>query len=317
MNKKFFLLLFLAVFLSGCGSNPNLITEETAPENLQKYNEMEDVMKINEIKNGLTPNVKPNNQYKPNNMNENNQNEQENQNQEEEQNQLVELTEQYDSALIKTNLGDIKVKFYGSDSPITVNNFMNLAAKGFYDGIKFHRVIKDFMIQGGDPNSKSDDRSTHGTGGPGYRFQDEFNSHKLVKGSLAMANSGPDTNGSQFFIVTADSASWLDGKHTNFGEVIEGMDTVLKIEKVDTDENDNPIEEVVIKGIELLNSTASTESGLVGPEKPADEDIDLELETSGEVIEEAPVQEEENSTIEAELKEEEKETENDDPEIKE
>jgi peptidyl-prolyl cis-trans isomerase B (cyclophilin B) len=294
MFKKFLFLFLFLFILSGCTSNPNLITEETAPESLQRYNEAEDVMKINEIKNGLTPNVKSNNQYKPNNMNENNQKEQVNQNQEEEQSQLVELTKQYDSALIKTNLGDIKVKFYGDVSPITVNNFMNLAAKGFYDGTKFHRVIKDFMIQGGDPNSKNDDWSTHGSGGPGYKFQDEFNSHKLIKGSLAMANSGPNTNGSQFFIVTADSASWLDGKHTNFGEVVEGMDTVLKIETVKVNENDHPIEDVVINNIELLNSSASSENGLIGPEKPELED-DVELDS------EMPEEEDKNLNSEEEI----------------
>jgi cyclophilin family peptidyl-prolyl cis-trans isomerase len=135
---------------------------------------------------------------------------------------------------------------------------MSLAEKGFYNGTKFHRVIKGFMIQGGDPNSKNDDWSTHGFGGPGYNFKDEFNSHKLVKGSLAMANSGPNTNGSQFFIVTADSTPWLDGKHTNFGEVVEGMDIVLKIEAVKVNENDHPIEDVIVNNIELFNSLSTS-----------------------------------------------------------
>jgi len=162
------------------------------------------------------------------------------------------LVKKYSQAVLKTNFGDIKVKFYGADSPITVNNFLTLAKKGFYDGTKFHRVIKDFMIQGGDPNSKDDDWSNDGTGGPGYAFNDEFNSHKLVKGSLAMANAGPDTNGSQFFIVTAAATPWLDGKHTNFGEVVSGMDVVDKIQNVATNQNDHPTKDVIIKSIELV-----------------------------------------------------------------
>jgi cyclophilin family peptidyl-prolyl cis-trans isomerase len=164
----------------------------------------------------------------------------------------MDYVEKYDGAVIKTNYGDIKVKFYNQDSPVTVNNFLKLADEKFYDGTKFHRVIKDFMIQGGDPNSKDDDWSNDGTGGPGYTFQDEFNKYPLVKGSLAMANSGPNTNGSQFFIVTADATPWLDGKHTNFGEVTEGMDVVDKISQVKTNQNDHPLEDVTVTGIELL-----------------------------------------------------------------
>lgn len=162
------------------------------------------------------------------------------------------LAKVYSQAILKTNFGDIKVRFYGADSPITVNNFMSLAEKGFYDDTKFHRVIKDFMIQGGDPNSKDDDWSNDGTGGPGYSFQDEFNSHGLVRGSLAMANAGPNTNGSQFFIVTAAATPWLDGKHTNFGEIVSGMEVVDKIEQVEVNGNNHPIKDVVIKSIELL-----------------------------------------------------------------
>ncbi|MCU0680356.1 MAG: peptidylprolyl isomerase [Planctomycetes bacterium] len=135
---------------------------------------------------------------------------------------------------------------------MTVNNFFNLAQEGFYNGTKFHRVIKDFMIQGGDPNSKDDDWSNDGMGGPGYKFGDEFNKHTLVRGSLAMANSGPNTNGSQFFIVTAESTPWLDGKHVNLGEVIEGMDVVDKIENMDTNENDHPLKDATINSIELI-----------------------------------------------------------------
>jgi len=162
------------------------------------------------------------------------------------------LVKEYSQALIKTNYGDIKVKFYGADSPLTVNNFLNLAKAGFYDGIKFHRVIKDFMIQGGDPLSKGTDTSVWGTGGPGYKFADEFNAHKLVAGSLAMANAGPGTNGSQFFIVTAAATPWLDGHHTNFGEVVSGLDVVKKIEAVETGTADRPVKDVIISGVELL-----------------------------------------------------------------
>ena len=162
------------------------------------------------------------------------------------------LLKEYSQALIKTNYGDIKVKFYGADSPTTVNNFLNLAKAGFYDGIKFHRVIKDFMIQGGDPLTKGTDTSLWGTGGPGYQFADEFNSHKLVAGSLAMANAGPGTNGSQFFIVTATATPWLDGHHTNFGEVVSGMDVVKKIEAVETGAVDRPVKDVIISSVDLL-----------------------------------------------------------------
>ncbi|MFA5131053.1 MAG: peptidylprolyl isomerase [Patescibacteria group bacterium] len=166
--------------------------------------------------------------------------------------QQEDLTKKYSQALIKTSVGDITVKFYASDSPVTVNNFLNLAQSGFYNGTKFHRVIKDFMIQGGDPLSKESNTAAWGTGGPGYQFADEFNTHKLVLGSLAMANSGPDTNGSQFFIVTAAETPWLDGHHTNFGQVSAGMDVVKKIEAVQTGVNDRPVQDVVITGIELL-----------------------------------------------------------------
>lgn len=165
---------------------------------------------------------------------------------------MEDLLSQYNGAIIKTSSGDIKVKFYNQESPLTVNNFLNLAKKGFYDGTRFHRVIADFMIQGGDPNSKDDDWTNDGTGGPGYKFADEINTHKLVKGSLAMANSGKNTNGSQFFIVTAASTPWLDGKHTNFGEVVEGMDVVAKIEAVKVNENDHPLNDIEIKSIELI-----------------------------------------------------------------
>ena len=153
--------------------------------------------------------------------------------------------------ILKTNMGDITLELFPVDAPKTVENFITLSQKGFYDGTKFHRVIKDFMIQGGDPNSKDDDWSNDGTGGPGYTFPDEINEHKVVRGALAMANAGPNTNGSQFFIVTVESAPWLDGLHTVFGRVIEGMDTVTKIENLETtgDLANHPIDDAVIKSV--------------------------------------------------------------------
>ncbi len=162
------------------------------------------------------------------------------------------LTKKYSQAIIKTSLGNITVKFYATESPMTVNNFLNLAQAGFYNGTKFHRVIKDFMIQGGDPLSKESDTSVWGTGGPGYQFKDEINTHKLVLGSLAMANAGAGTNGSQFFIVTIPETPWLDGKHTNFGQVTAGMDVVKKIEAVATGVNDRPVQDVIINSVELV-----------------------------------------------------------------
>lgn len=158
----------------------------------------------------------------------------------------------YNQAIIKTNLGDIKLSLYGDMSKNTVNNFLNLAKLGFYNQTKFHRVISGFMIQAGDPNTKTDNTASYGTGGPGYTFADEINNEKLVKGSLAMANAGPNTNGSQFFIVTADSTPWLDGAHTNFGEVIEGMSVVETIEQTKTNDKDLPLNDVIIKEIVIV-----------------------------------------------------------------
>ena len=148
------------------------------------------------------------------------------------------------SATLRTNHGDIEITFFDEDAPKTVGNFVKLANEGFYDGVIFHRVIKDFMIQGGDPTGT-------GTGGPGYTFEDEFNANKVVRGALAMANAGPNTNGSQFFIVTTDEAPWLDGKHTVFGEVTSGMDVVDKIEGLDTDARDKPRDEARIESVEV------------------------------------------------------------------
>ncbi len=219
--KKFIILPFLLLIFTGCSNDQSADKQSMANENL----------KVGESPIMQSVKIDSNN--------------------------FSDLVSQYSQAIIKTNQGDITVSFYASDSPFTVNNFLNLAKLGFYDGTKFHRVIKGFMIQGGDPNSKDNDWSDDGRGGPGYRFGDEFNSHKLVRGSLAMANSGPNTNGSQFFIVTAESTDWLDGKHTNFGKVKTGIDVVAKIENIKNNGKDgnpsyHPTEDVVINSIELL-----------------------------------------------------------------
>jgi len=147
-------------------------------------------------------------------------------------------------ATLHTNQGDITIDFFDADAPKTVENFRKLAADGFYDGLSFHRVIRDFMIQGGCPEGT-------GTGGPGYTFDDEFNDHKVERGALAMANAGPNTNGSQFFIVTTGAAPWLDGKHTVFGEVTAGMGVVDQIERTQTEAGDRPSEPQVIESVEL------------------------------------------------------------------
>lgn len=162
------------------------------------------------------------------------------------------LPVQASGAIFKTSLGDIEVVFFADKAPKTVENFITLAQKGFYDQTKFHRVIKDFMVQGGDPLSKNDAQmAVWGTGGPGYQFADEINNEKIARGALAMANSGPNTNGSQFFIVTAAATPWLDGKHTVFGKVVKGMEIVDKIERVETGERDVPKTAVVITQVVL------------------------------------------------------------------
>ena len=148
------------------------------------------------------------------------------------------------TAVMHTNHGDITLELFDEEAPKTVANFKKLAGDNFYNGVIFHRVIKDFMIQGGDPTGT-------GTGGPGYTFEDEFNDNKVVRGALAMANAGPNTNGSQFFIVTTDAAPWLDGKHTVFGRVVEGMEVVDKIEGSETDGRDKPREEARIESVTL------------------------------------------------------------------
>jgi peptidyl-prolyl cis-trans isomerase B (cyclophilin B) len=147
-------------------------------------------------------------------------------------------------ATMQTTDGSITLELFDEDAPKTVENFRRLAAEGFYDGLAFHRVIKDFMIQGGCPEGT-------GTGGPGYTFPDEINSHRVVHGALAMANAGPDTNGSQFFIVTARACPWLDGKHTVFGRVRDGQDVVDSLERVPTDASDRPTRTIGIDSIEL------------------------------------------------------------------
>ena len=148
------------------------------------------------------------------------------------------------SATLQTNHGTIEIELFPEDAPKTVENFERLAREGFYDGVVFHRVIPDFMIQGGDPTGT-------GTGGPGYTFEDEFNDHKVERGALAMANAGPNTNGSQFFVVTAEACPWLDGKHTVFGRVTAGMDVVDRISQLPRDARDKPREPATIERVEL------------------------------------------------------------------
>jgi peptidyl-prolyl cis-trans isomerase B (cyclophilin B) len=147
-------------------------------------------------------------------------------------------------AIMHTTHGAIALELFDDDAPKTVQNFRRLASEGFYDGLIFHRVIRDFMIQGGCPHGT-------GTGGPGYEFEDEINDHKIVRGTLAMANRGPNTNGSQFFLVTAEATPWLDGRHTAFGRVVDGMDAVDAIEALETDARDRPTEPAGIERIEL------------------------------------------------------------------
>jgi peptidyl-prolyl cis-trans isomerase B (cyclophilin B) len=146
------------------------------------------------------------------------------------------------TAVMNTSQGTIELELFDADAPKTVDNFTKLAGEGFYDGLTFHRVIPDFMIQAGCPRGD-------GTGGPGYQFEDEFNDHPVARGYLAMANAGPDTNGSQFFIVTTEAAPWLDGKHTVFGRVTSGQDVADAISSVERDSRDKPVEPVVIESI--------------------------------------------------------------------
>jgi peptidyl-prolyl cis-trans isomerase B (cyclophilin B) len=153
------------------------------------------------------------------------------------------------NATLQTNHGAIAVELFPDDAPKTVDNFVKLARDGFYDGLIFHRVIPDFMIQGGDPTGT-------GSGGPGYSFEDEFNKHKVERGALAMANAGPNTNGSQFFIVTADACPWLDGKHTVFGRVTDGMDVVDTISELPRDSRDKPRDDAVMERVVIDDRAA-------------------------------------------------------------
>ena len=148
------------------------------------------------------------------------------------------------SATLHTSEGAVELELYPAEAPKTVENFATLAGDGFYDGLTFHRVIPDFMIQAGCPRGD-------GTGGPGYQFEDEFNDHLATRGALAMANAGPNTNGSQFFIVTAEATPWLDGKHTVFGRVTGGQGVVDRISAVDRDGRDRPLAPVVIERVQL------------------------------------------------------------------
>ena len=156
-------------------------------------------------------------------------------------------------AVIETTLGNIELELQNDIAPGHVKNFKDLAEKGFYDGTTFHRVIPGFMIQGGDPNTKSDDRSTHGMGGPGYTIKAEFSSTPHTRGVLSMARSqDPDSAGSQFFIVVKDS-SFLDNQYTVFGRVTKGMEVVDKIVSVPRDSKDNPDEKVEMKSVKMIN----------------------------------------------------------------
>jgi len=159
-------------------------------------------------------------------------------------------------ATLVTSEGDVKIELFNTVAPKTVANFVLLSQKDFYDGVKFHRVIDNFMIQTGDPLSKDEDPANDGTGGPGYTFADEVSpdSPKLIKGIVAMANSGPNTNGSQFFIITQDATPWLDGLHTPFGQVVYGLEVVDKIGKTKIDENDRPTKDIIVKDIIITNS---------------------------------------------------------------
>ena len=148
------------------------------------------------------------------------------------------------AAALRTTEGVIVLELFDKDAPETVANFRKLAAEGFYEGLTFHRIIKDFMVQAGCPVG-------NGTGGPGYQFDDEINDHKIVRGTLAMANAGPNTNGSQFFIVTAEATPWLDGKHTVFGQVTGGEDVLERLNELPTAGADKPVTPVYISSIEL------------------------------------------------------------------
>lgn len=237
MNKtKTLFLLLILVTLSGCASPDTSKTKEQT-NNDDYFSSMMNIK--NKAEKDIQNSYDQKNNQINNAMNENEEN--------------INYAEKYSGAVLNTNLGKITLKFFPESAPKTVNNFLKLASQGFYDGTKFHRVIKDFMIQGGDPLSKDDSKkSLWGTGGPGYKFDDELSGQETYsQGALAMANSGPNTNGSQFFIVTATPGYPLPPNYTVFGEVSEGLETALKIQEVKTDSGDKPLEDVTIESIDL------------------------------------------------------------------
>lgn len=243
MSKtKILIFLPLLIFLAGC-VKPNEDTQAVPKIQEQKTDDSYVSSMLN-IKNKAEKDIQQAAETKNNQIN-NAMNENE---------QDFSYIEKYSGATLNTNLGKITLKFFPESAPKTVNNFLKLAAEGFYDGTRFHRVIKDFMIQSGDPNSKNDSqKSLWGTGGPGYKFADELTGKETyTQGTLAMANSGPDTNGSQFFIVTASPGYPLPPSYTVFGEVSQGLDTALKIQEVKTDSSNRPLENVTIESIELI-----------------------------------------------------------------
>jgi len=246
-----FLTLVVVVGLSACSQKEE--GKKTSEKDSLKYaldmSSLSEEAKKEEAKKAPAqekqlPKENINNSIKENNMNENAQTLGDNSS----------LVKKYPSARIKTNQGDMEVKFNGEETPVTVGNFLKLSQEGFYSGTKFHRVIKGFMIQGGDSLSKDEAlKDRWGTGGPGYSFNDELKgTEKYPQGTLAMANSGPDTNGSQFFIVTADPEAPLPASYTVFGEVTKGIEVALEIENVKTGESDRPVEDVVIESVEAL-----------------------------------------------------------------
>jgi cyclophilin family peptidyl-prolyl cis-trans isomerase len=159
------------------------------------------------------------------------------------------MAENKQVVVLETNLGNIEIALAPDKAPKTVENFLKLSKEGFYENTKFHRVIKGFMIQGGDPYTKGEDTSVYGTGGPSYKFNDEINDLPMSRGMMAMANSGPNSNGSQFFIITASSTPWLVGHHTVFGQVTSGMDVVDKIEALKVNENDLPLSPAIVQKV--------------------------------------------------------------------
>lgn len=236
-TTKLLLIIGFAMIFSACSQDdPSVNPADRIAKEINLKNNLE---------NSIQDSTNKENERLNNTLNENNM---------ENQNMLgdnSELVKKYSVAILKTSLGDIKIKLDAANAPITVGNFLKLAEAGFYNGVKFHRVIKNFMIQGGDPLSKDEaNKNSWGTGGPGYKFSDELKGNeKYLQGTLAMANSGPDTNGSQFFIVTASPSVALPASYTVFGQVISGLDIALKIENVKTDSRDCPMENVIIKSI--------------------------------------------------------------------